>query len=130
MREWENFTNQKQWREYLTNLLKTNDNALKKAILILYDMQTDEEKVKNRAIDDNGRGFGKVDAAEMCRVARKIRRNESLEASEWARMRNKVPKYWKQLMAYSKRLERLRIVQDEYELPVEIDESGQIRLIF
>lgn len=128
MREWETFTNQKQWRDYITNLLKTNDKALCRAIVVLYEMQTDEEKMKGEAIEDNGAGFGKVDAAEMGRVARKIMHNQPLEASEWARMRNKVPKYWKQLMNHAKRLERLRAVQSQYQIPVTVEESGQIRL--
>lgn len=128
MREWETFTNQKQWRDYIVNLLKTNDKALCRAIVVLYEMQTDEEKMKGEAIDNNGCGFGKVDAAEMGRVARKIMHNQPLEASEWARMRNKVPKYWKQLMNHAKRLERLRAVQSEYQIPVTVEESGQIRL--
>ena len=100
---WETFTNQKQWEEYLKNLLKTNNKALFKAIVLVYDSQTEEEKRTNESVEDNKIGFSKIDAKDLSAIARKIKREEILTKGEFAKSRNKMPKYWKQLMIISKR---------------------------
>ena len=50
MAAWEYFTSQKQWESYLKDLVRTNDQALLRAIVLIYDNQTDEEKLE--AVDD------------------------------------------------------------------------------
>ena len=100
---WEGFTNKSQWKDYLKNLIKTNRSALYKAIIIIYDMQTEEEKYIGHSSEDNGVGFTKVDAKEMGDIAKKIKNNESLTKGEIAKSINKMQKYWKQLMIISKR---------------------------
>lgn len=100
---WEGFTNQKQWEDYLKNLVKTNDRALFKAIILIYDMQTNEEKSIGSSVEENNVGFSKVDAYEMGIIAKKIKRGDPLTKGEIAKSRNKMPKYWKQLMIISKR---------------------------
>ena len=42
MAVWENFTSQKQWKAYLQNLMMYDDNALLRAIVLIYENQTDE----------------------------------------------------------------------------------------
>ena len=103
MNIWEGFTNQKQWEDYLKNLVKTNDRALFKAIILIYDMQTNEEKSTGSSVEENKAGFSKVDAYEMGVIAKKIKRDDHLTKGEIAKSRNKMPKYWKQLMIISKR---------------------------
>ena len=61
MAAWEYFTSQKQWEAYLKDLLKTNDKALLRAIVLVYDNQTPEEKDKDESIEDNCIGFSKND---------------------------------------------------------------------
>lgn len=100
---WETFTNQKQWEKYLKELVKTNDKALLRAIVLVYENQTYEERTKDECIENNGTGFNKVDAAEMSKIARKIQEGEELTEGELAKSRNKMQKYWKQLMVISKR---------------------------
>ena len=102
MSAWEYFTNQKQWKLYLKNLVKTNDKALLRAIVLVYENQTAEEKSKDKSIEDNCAGFDKIDAAEMSAIARKVKAGKALTESELAKSRNKMPKYWKQLMIISK----------------------------
>ena len=70
---WETFTNQKQWEAYLKNLLKTNDSALIKAIVLVYDLQTAEEKNTGKSIEENKIGFSKIDAYELGNIARRIK---------------------------------------------------------
>ena len=103
MNIWERFTNQKQWEGYLKNLIKINDRALFKAIILIYDMQTNEEKNTGSSVEENNVGFSKVDAYEMGVIAKKIKRGDPLTKGEIAKSRNKMPKYWKQLMIISKR---------------------------
>lgn len=112
---WETFTNQKQWEEYLKNLLKTNNKALFKAIVLIYDSQTEEEKRTNESVEDNKLGFSKIDAKDLSTIARKIKREEALTEGELAKSKNKMPKYWKQLMVISKRNMQEQKVQKKQE---------------
>lgn len=120
MSAWEYFTNQKQWKLYLKNLVKTNDKALLRAIVLVYENQTAEEKNKDKSIEDNCAGFDKVDAAEMSTIARKVKAGKALTESELAKSRNKMPKYWKQLMIISK--EKAEAKKRAYDEQVTIEE--------
>lgn len=103
MKPWENFTTQTQWKDYLQDLVRTNDKALYRAIVLIADYQTPEEVVMGATIDHNGVGFGAVDAEFLTSMAFKIRHKIPLSEKEKAISRNKMPKYWKQLYRISKR---------------------------
>ena len=105
-RPWEKFTNQTQWKEYLQNLLKTNDKALYRAIVLISDYQTPEEKALGVTIDSNKKGFGTVDAKFLTSMALKIKGGVPLTEREKAICRNKMPKYWHQLYLISKKKEK------------------------
>ena len=105
-RPWEKFTNQTQWKEYLKNLLKTNDKALYRAIVLISDYQTPEEKAWGVTIDSNKKGFGTVDARFLTSMALKIKGGVPLTEKEKAICRNKMPKYWHQLYLISKKKEK------------------------
>lgn len=121
---WESFTNQEQWRDFLRNLVKTNDRALKRAIVLIYNNQTLEEKDWGVSIDRNNTGFDKIDAYEMGRIARKIENSKPLTKGELAKSRNKMRKYWKQLMIISKKKAELK---RNYEEAQEMAESFEER---
>ena len=103
MKIWETFTNQQQWKEYLQNLVRTNKKALYRAIVVIAEYQTPEEKAWGMTIDHNGVGFGAVDAEMMTALALRIKNGGELTERELAICRNKMPKYWRQLMIISKR---------------------------
>lgn len=103
MRPWEQFTNQQQWKEYLQNLLRTNKKALYRAIILIADKQTPEEKVWGATIEKNNEGFGAVDAELLTSLALRLKVGGELTERELAICRNKMPKYWRQLMMISKR---------------------------
>lgn len=103
---WQYFTTQKQWEAYLKDLLRVNDTALLKAIVLIHDKQTVEEKNKGKSIDDNFAGWSKWDAKEMSEIAIKVKRGEPLTDGELAKSRNKMQKYWKQLMNISKQQQK------------------------
>lgn len=121
---YEYFTNQKQWEQYLKDLVKSNDNALIKAIVCIYDRQTPDEKNADETIDENGIGFSKVDAYEMGKIARKIKNGENLTKGELAKSRNKMQKYWKQLMTISKQRLEERKQEQQNELNRKLSEEA------
>lgn len=103
MRPWESFTNQNQWKEYLQNLVKTNKRALYRAIVLISEYQTPEEKAFGATFEHNNVGFGAVDAEFLTNMSLKIRCGVELSPKELAICQNKMPKYWRQLMVISKR---------------------------
>lgn len=116
MGAWEYFTSQKQWEAYLKDLLKKNDQALLKSVVLIYDNQTDEEKNRGESIEDNFIGFSKIDAKEMGDIAKKIKAGKALTKGELAKSRNKMQKYWKQLMIISKKQAEAKRLQEQKEL--------------
>lgn len=102
MKAWESFTNQKQWKEYLLSLLDKNDVAVKKAIITIYNFQMIDEKKSSKSLHENGKGFNKVDADFLSEMAIKIINRNELTDIELIKSRNKIKKYWKQLMLVSK----------------------------
>ena len=114
MKVWETFTNQQQWKEYLQNLVRTNKKALYRAIVVIAEYQTPEEKAWGMTIDHNGVGFGAVDAEMMTALALRLKNGGELTRRELAICRNKMPKYWRQLMIISKRrMEHDRKISNE-----------------
>lgn len=91
------------WRVYIQTLIAHSDRAVERAILAIYKNQTCEEMLKCKSIEENKVGFGKVDAKEMSVLAQKLLKGEKLSEGEFARARNKMKKYWKQLMHISKK---------------------------
>ena len=109
VKPWESFTNQDQWREYLQNLVRTNDRALVKSILVIYERQTEEEKHSGQTTEHNGKGFGKIDSEFFTQIVVQLKHGYPLTDRQIAVARNKMPKYWRQLMQVSKaKMERER----------------------
>ena len=119
MAEWDNFTNQKQWEKYLRNLVRTNEKALLKSIMLIYNNQTFEEKEAGTSIYENKIGFNRFDSKEMMRIARKLKQRVSLTEYEIAHARIVMPKYWKQLMIISKQKQKDKKEQEEFEEELE-----------
>lgn len=116
MRPWEQFTNQQQWKEYLQNLVRTSKRALYRSIILIADLQTPEEKAWGATIEKNNMGFGAVDAEMLTSLALRLKCGGELTERELAICRNKMPKYWRQLMIISKRrMEHERKTSDEVE---------------
>lgn len=94
---------QKQWKEYLQNLVRENEKALLMSIVVLGQYQTPEELALAETVDHNHWGWGTVDAEFFTVCYFKLLRGEALTRKELAIARNKMPKYWRQLMLISKR---------------------------
>lgn len=102
MAAWEYFTSNKQWELYLKDILRKSDKTLLDAVVAIYDRQTDEEKMSGQSTEENHIGFSKIDAKSLTNIAVKIKRKEELTFQEMCMTRNKMPKYWKQLMVILK----------------------------
>lgn len=99
---WYFFTKQTEWQAYIKHLVTNNDDALFKAIVCIDNMQTELERLNKQSTEDNNVGWTKVDADVMCTIAQKIKAGQQLSAGEVAKSRNKMKKYWKQLMDVGK----------------------------
>ena len=109
MENWREFTKTSQWNEYIRKLLATNEKALCRAIMLIYDNQTKEEKIVGRSISHNAKGFSRWDSEEMSDIARKLKRGEKLLSNEIIHSRLVMPKYWKQLMEIAKDKQKIEI---------------------
>lgn len=96
------FTNQRQWRQYLQELLARNDLAVEKAVVAIYRNQTDEERQCLESMERNKRGFDKRDCNYFSCLAMDILNGHTLTDKELAYSRYKMKRYWKQLMQISK----------------------------
>lgn len=111
---WYSFEGTEQWKEYLQHLVTTNDQALLLSIRRINERQTELEQYNKESIEDNDVGWTKYDAKEMGTIADKIIHGEELTKGEWAKSRNKMKKYWKQLMDISKqRMEQEKKAKEE-----------------
>jgi hypothetical protein len=102
MKPWEQFTNESQWKEYLQNLVATNDKALYRSIYVIFQLQTESEKEMGITEESNKVGFSGVDAGFMTSLVEQINKGYALSPKQLAIARNKMKKYWKQLMRISK----------------------------
>lgn len=125
MAAWEYFTSNKQWERYIKDLLKHDNKALLRAIVIIYDNQTEEEKRKRLSISENKIGFSKIDVEVMSKIANKIKDGKLLTEGELEMSRNKMTKYWKQLMIYSKNRAELKNMKAQKEAKPAEDERLQ-----
>lgn len=96
------FTTQKQWRHYIQDLLRKNDNAVVRAVIQIYKRQTFDEQVEQESNVENGIGFSKNDAPFMSTVAIAFITGKTVDAKTFEIARNKMLHYWKQLMEISK----------------------------
>lgn len=101
------------WKACIQNLLKTNDKALLRSVVAIYNRQTLDERINGQSAERNGIGFSRWDAEEMSDIAVKIKNGVPLKQNEIVHSRIVMPKYWRQLMVISKQtVDRWR--EEEY----------------
>lgn len=102
VKPWENFKTQLEWKQYLQDLVRTNDKALLRAIWVIYQRQTGEEQKTGVTTEENGMGFSKIDAEFFTQIMVQLKHGQKISNRQMAIARNKMPKYWRQLMEVSK----------------------------
>lgn len=96
------FTTQKEWRKYIQDLLEHYDRAVVKAVVRIYQLQTDDEQNVRRSNVINGIGFSKNDAEFLSLVAEAFIAGRQVDKRTFEITRCKIKRYWKQLMKLSK----------------------------
>ena len=120
------FTTQKQWKNYLKELIKHNDNAVIRGVIQIYKRQTFDEQIEQESNVVNGIGFNKNDAPFMSAVAIAFISGKEVDEKTFEIARNKLVHYWKQLMQISKEGldDKLKEIQER--LSKEAKEDGDV----
>lgn len=128
---------QKEWKEYLQDLLDRSDKAVVEALLRIYDNQTPYEKELRRVVHSNNIGFNAIDVVYMSMMARKEllgRRlnKQGVDQHDIRMIRRSIKKYWKQLMFLSieKQKNAERIARENVEAEEELIISKQLEMDF
>ena len=90
----------------IKTLLEKNDRAVERALVVLYDRQTEDEKRADDTKHHNNRGFTQADARFMSSMARQVLRGVHLSARQLAflrgrrstRFHSRIGKYSRQLL--------------------------------
>lgn len=85
----------------IQTLLATNDKAVIRALLVIYDRQTEAEKAVGVTKEDNGIGFSGCDAEILSSFAEWYKSKGFLTPKQLAISKNKLKKYWRQLLQIS-----------------------------
>lgn len=73
---------QKWDRARLNDLLLSNDRAVERALIVLFDRQTSEEKATETTRVLNNRGFTAADAEILSSLAKQVRRGRTLTSRQ------------------------------------------------
>ena len=91
----------KTWNiETLKDLLKRNNKAVERAILLLYSFQTEAEKSIGVTSANNGKGFNKFDSEILSSYAEQLQEGRRLTIKQLCVARPKILKYTKQIFNY------------------------------
>lgn len=85
----------------IKELLKLDQAALCRAVLIIYHQQTNTEQQAHSTVTVNGVGFNAYDAEFLTSIAKAIQQNRNLTEGQVAATRNKMLKYAGQLLDIS-----------------------------
>lgn len=85
-------------RESLWQVLETNNDQLGRAIVALYNRQTEQEQDSTQTVEANGIGFNAVDAPFLTSIARGYKQYGRLTDKQAAATRKAIKKYIGQLV--------------------------------
>ena len=86
-------------KESVQELLETNDRAVMRALIVVYENQTDDEQRIQETKYRNNVGFTGVDANFGSSLAEQVIKRNSLSPKQMKCARKMVKKYWRQLIA-------------------------------
>lgn len=85
-------------KERIQNLLLSNNEAVYQALLKIYDRQTSDEQDAQDTRDWNAMGFTGFDGKILSSFTESYKKYGRLTDKQMAIARNKMKKYWKQLL--------------------------------
>lgn len=86
-------------REEVTHLLRTNDRAVERALVVLFQRQTADEQAAHDTRHTNGVGFNATDAKFGSNLAQKVLKGWKLTPAQISSARRMIIKYGGQLVA-------------------------------
>lgn len=86
-------------KETIQELIDSNDRAVAKAVLRIYEAQTREEKHSAMTVESNGVGFSGADAEFGTSLAQQLQSGRTLSPRQLAAARRMIRRYWRQLAA-------------------------------
>lgn len=107
--------NGRQWtQEDVKALLATSDRAVKRALVVIWERQTEAEKASNETHENNGIGFNGVDAFILSRFVEQMQKFGTERKQNW-----KMGEAWlsprqmliarKKIMKYSGQIHRIML---------------------
>lgn len=90
-------------KDQILHLLDTNPNAIPRAVVTIYNLQTDDEKVDETTTHSNGVGFNGVDAHILSSFAKFYLRTGFLTPKQRVIADRKIRKYAGQLVKIANR---------------------------
>ena len=93
-------------KEYIQAKLSTDIRWIEKAVLVLFERQTDDEQTNKVTRWENGRGFNSSDSRYLTYVSNYLLGGRHLSGRHLEKVASKMPKYWRQI------LEEIQIKQE------------------
>lgn len=85
-------------KESIHDLLDRSAKAVEKALLVLFNRQTDTEQAAEDTKFLNRKGFTAADAPRLTNIAKALIRYKNLTPKQVVLVRRRIKKYWKQLL--------------------------------
>lgn len=106
-------TEAKKWtKESLLAMLDVSDKAVAKALLVLYGFQTADEQAAGYTAEENGKGFNGSDAEFLTNIAKWVIAHDGhITPGQADKVRQKIRKYWKQLLTVANENERSKVAR-------------------
>ncbi len=98
-----------QVKGWIQNLLDTNDLAVCRALVVIFERQTSFEQSAETTSEKNDIGFSGVDAEICSSFAKQFMSRGFLSPKQMVIARKKMKKYWKQLAEISKQNGKLPV---------------------
>jgi len=95
--------------------LRTSDAWAQKALLTLFDKQTDNEKRNHISIEDNNWGFGSFDAPMMTCLVYKVKRGTALNSEQKEKIRTRIWHYAVQIILLCDRNKMTKALDGYYQ---------------
>jgi len=91
----------KEQQSFIRTKLTTDRGWATRALLVIFNNQTEDEKATEQTVVENGIGFTGVDAQILTSFARQYTTKGYLSPKQYNLLFKKIGKYWRQILAVS-----------------------------
>jgi hypothetical protein len=85
-------------KEYIQAKLSSDVRWIERAVLVLFERQTDDEQTNKVTRWENGRGFNSSDSRYLTYVSNYLLGGRHLSGRHLEKVATKMPKYWRQIL--------------------------------